>query len=264
MFGARISALYAINTAGAVTGAMLAGFYLIGAIGIARVVPARRRAQCRRSACWRCVLSRRVDVTSREPTPRRHSAPATRDAACSRPGAYRCSASSSPSPGSSRWRSRSSGSACSCSTSRRRPMRLRRCWPPCSPGIAIGGAIAARLLRRERDWTSLARSDSDGPRPSGRAGLGDLPGVELQRRLAHVRATRRRASLRSCRSTILMGIEFSDRVAPGGGAGAAATSRDSSRGASAASTSLNVLGAIAGALLGGFVVLPLRSAAGAR
>ena len=33
-FGARVSALYAINTAGAVTGAVLTGFYLIGAIGI--------------------------------------------------------------------------------------------------------------------------------------------------------------------------------------------------------------------------------------
>src|SRR5262245_9241235 len=35
-FGARLSALYAVNTAGAVTGAVLAGFYLIGAIGIER------------------------------------------------------------------------------------------------------------------------------------------------------------------------------------------------------------------------------------
>ncbi len=33
-FGSRVSALYAINTAGAVTGAVLTGFYLIGAIGI--------------------------------------------------------------------------------------------------------------------------------------------------------------------------------------------------------------------------------------
>ena len=35
-FGARLSALYAVNTAGAVAGAVLAGFYLIGAIGIQR------------------------------------------------------------------------------------------------------------------------------------------------------------------------------------------------------------------------------------
>jgi spermidine synthase len=34
--GSRISALYAVNTAGAVTGAALTGFYLIGAIGIQR------------------------------------------------------------------------------------------------------------------------------------------------------------------------------------------------------------------------------------
>ena len=33
-FGTHVSALYAINTAGAVTGAVLTGFYLIGAIGI--------------------------------------------------------------------------------------------------------------------------------------------------------------------------------------------------------------------------------------
>ena len=64
-FGARVSALYAVNTAGAVTGAVLAGFYLIGAIGIARsfqlgaalnvvvgllaiVAVAARRARCAR------------------------------------------------------------------------------------------------------------------------------------------------------------------------------------------------------------------------
>ena len=35
-FGPRVSALYAVNTAGAVTGAVLTGFYLIGAIGIRR------------------------------------------------------------------------------------------------------------------------------------------------------------------------------------------------------------------------------------
>jgi spermidine synthase len=35
-FGSRLSALYGINTAGAVCGAILAGFYLIGAIGIQR------------------------------------------------------------------------------------------------------------------------------------------------------------------------------------------------------------------------------------
>lgn len=35
-FGSHVSALYAVNTAGAVTGAMLTGFYLIGAIGIQR------------------------------------------------------------------------------------------------------------------------------------------------------------------------------------------------------------------------------------
>jgi spermidine synthase len=35
-FGSRVSALYAINTAGAVTGAVATGFYLIGAIGMRR------------------------------------------------------------------------------------------------------------------------------------------------------------------------------------------------------------------------------------
>src|SRR5690606_4695869 len=35
-FASRVSALYAINTAGAVTGAFAAGFYLIGAIGMQR------------------------------------------------------------------------------------------------------------------------------------------------------------------------------------------------------------------------------------
>ena len=35
-FGTRVGALYAVNTAGAVTGAVLTGFFLIGAIGIAQ------------------------------------------------------------------------------------------------------------------------------------------------------------------------------------------------------------------------------------
>ena len=35
-FGSRLSALYAVNTAGAVSGAVIAGFYLIGAIGMQR------------------------------------------------------------------------------------------------------------------------------------------------------------------------------------------------------------------------------------
>ena len=40
--GSRVSALYAANTAGAVTGALLAGYYLIGAIGMRRTFSWRR------------------------------------------------------------------------------------------------------------------------------------------------------------------------------------------------------------------------------
>jgi len=66
-FGSRLSALYAVNTAGAVVGAVLTGFYLIGAIGIERsfLLAAALNVLV---GCAALVLDRQVESHARSQT----------------------------------------------------------------------------------------------------------------------------------------------------------------------------------------------------
>ena len=248
-FGARVSALYAVNTAGAVVGAVLAGFVLIGAIGIARSFLL--------GAAINVAIGIMAVIADRRSRPDTTAVPEPLNE-LSQPIA----------------------------PSGRKPMigvvvlvsglvalALEILWfrmlvqyltattyafttmlATVLAGIAIGGAIAVRWLRRPRDWvprlfviqiaTALAVlvsaiflgwSYRRGWRTSG----------ELQASVAAILP-----------AAILMGLGFpiAIRIAASPGIGDTVASI---AGRVGRLYSLNVLGAIGGALLGGFVLLPL-------
>jgi spermidine synthase len=252
-FGARVSALYAVNTAGAVTGAVLAGFYLIGAIGISRsfqIAAALNVAV----GVLAVVLSRQIE--GREA----HAA----DAPAPEPPAPASPTTPAPSLNVIGAVVAISGFVA---------LALEIVWfrmlvqylaattyafttmlAMVLAGIAIGGAIAARMLRHARDWTArlailqaltavvslataifLGWSYAAGWRTSS----------ELQGSAAAILPV-----------TILMGVSFPMALhlaaSPAVGAGPEVLARRVGR-----LYSLNVIGAIGGALVSGFLVLPL-------
>ncbi len=148
--GSRIGLLYAANTAGAVTGALLAGFHLIGGIGMRRTffVAASLNALVGLAALW---LSRGT-----ESAPPR--AAVTPDAIGSRPAAAIVNRTTR----AVQYVVAVSGAA---------SLALEIVWfrillqflPATTyafttmlatvlAGIAAGGAVGARILARERDW----------------------------------------------------------------------------------------------------------------
>lgn len=254
-FGARVSALYAVNTAGAVTGAVLTGFYLIGAIGIDRsfqIAAALNVAV----GLLALALSRRVEGTEAHGTEVVPSAP---------PPARPVPA---PATGPS-----ATVIGVVVAISGFVALALEIVWfrmlvqylaattyafttmlAMVLAGIAIGGAIAARLLKQPRDWAAwlamlqaataivalasaifLGWSYAAGWRTSS----------EIQGSAAAILPV-----------TILMGISFPIALhlvaSASVGDGPSAVARRVGR-----LYSLNVLGAIGGALVSGFVVLPL-------
>jgi spermidine synthase len=253
-FGARVSALYAVNTAGAVTGAVAAGFYLIGAIGIERSFQLAAALNIA-IGLLAIALSRRVD----------RDAPEIDAAAAAAPAA----AARVPIPSG-----RVLGAVVVISGFV--ALALEIVWfrmlvqylaattyafttmlATVLMGIALGGAIAARLLRRSRDWSAwlaaiqmataivcllsaiaLGWTYNAGWRTSGdwqASAVAILP------------------------VTVLMGLSFPIALH----LAALPTPRDA---ASLVARrvgriySLNVLGAIAGALLSGFFILPMLGA----
>ena len=151
-FGSHISALYAVNTAGAVSGAVLTGFFLIGAIGIHRsfLLGAAVNVLVGVSAL---ILERRSDDALETPT-----AHATSDSRARPPAA---------------WASPSAIGAVIL-LSGLVSLALEIVWfrmlvqylaattyafttmlATVLTGIAVGGAIAASVLRRDRDWTAI-------------------------------------------------------------------------------------------------------------
>jgi spermidine synthase len=246
-FSARVSALYAVNTSGAVVGAVLAGFVLIGAIGMSRsfLLGAAINVSI---GLFALIVERRVRV----------SAVAEQEAM-----------GESSIAGLS---ANSSAIGIVVLVSGLVALALEILWfrmlvqyltattyafttmlATVLAGIAIGGALAARSLRKPRDWvmrlfgiqiaTALAVlasaiflgwSYSRGWRTSG----------ELQASAAAILP-----------AAILMGIGFPTAIriaaSPSAGDSAASIARRVGK-----LYSLNVLGAIAGALLGGFLVLP--------
>ena len=253
-FGSRVSALYAVNTAGAVTGAVLAGFYLIGAIGIAKSFQLGAALNIA-VGLLAIVLSRRVEGDERREEFSSPTVPAT--------------ASAFPIPGAPVL-----GAVVVLSGFV--ALALEIVWfrmlvqylaattyafttmlTTVLAGIAIGGAIAARLLKRSRDWAvwlatiqtaaaivcllsaiALAWTYNAGWRTSGdwqASAVAILP------------------------VTILMGLSFPIALH----LAAAPTPRDVADLIArrvGRIYSLNVLGAIAGALLSGFLILPILGA----
>ena len=248
-FGTRVSALYAINTAGAVTGAVLTGFYLIGAIGIQNsfLLGASINVVVGITAL---VLAGRVDEGLKVLT---SNSGATPDAPL-------------------KWVPSPRVIAAVVGISGLVALALEIVWfrtlvqylsattyafttmlATVLAGIATGGAIGARLLRTRRDWTAaltliqlaasllvlgsaifLGRSYAAGWQTGG----------EWQASAAAILPV-----------AILMGLAFPIAIYL-----AAADSRLDSATGLAESVgrlySTNVVGAIAGALLGGFLLLP--------
>ncbi len=253
-FGARVSALYAVNTAGAVTGAVLTGFYLIGAIGIDR------------SFLLGAAINVAVGVLALA-LDRRVEAEPVRAVAADAGGA--------PAVGTTRDAPAPSFRVIGIvvAISGFVALALEILWfrmlvqylaattyafttmlATVLAGIAIGSAMAARLLRQSRDWIAwlaiiqlataiaclgsamfLGWSYGAGWRTSG----------EIQASASAILPV-----------TILMGLSFPIALhvaaSPAAGEIASTIARKVGR-----LYSLNVLGAIAGALISGFVVLPL-------
>ena len=249
-FGARVGALYAVNTAGAVTGAVLTGFYLIGAIGLSRSfwLAAAVNVAVGIAAVGLAWQTGSRETAPSEPTP---LAPAESPA---RPAG-------------------STAIVMVVFISGLVALALEIVWfrtlvqylaattyafttmlATVLAGIAVGGAVAARLLRRQRDWIAvlvwiqiatacitlasaifLGWSYGEGWRTAG----------ELQASVAAIFPV-----------TLLMGLSFPIALrigaAPLPGDRAAASARRVGR-----LYAVNVIGAIVGALLGGFWLLPL-------
>lgn len=253
-FGARVSALYAVNTAGAVTGAVLTGFYLIGTIGIERsfLLGAAINVGV---GVLALVLERGVEA---EPA-----------------GAVVALAVGEPVVAMTPRQQAASRRLIEIvvAISGFVALALEILWfrmlvqylaattyafttmlATVLAGIAIGGGLAARLLRRNRDWiawlamlqvaTALACLSS-AIFLGWSYGAGWRTSGDIQASASAILPV-----------TILMGLSFPIALhvaaspAPGDSAGTIA--RLVGR-----LYSLNVLGAIAGALVSGFVVLPL-------
>jgi spermidine synthase len=253
-FGTRVSALYAINTAGALTGAALTGFYLIGAIGIQRsfLLAASVNVAVGVAAL---VLSRRVIE--------REVAIAAADVGVPVP---------QPAGGTHARRSPAAIGVV-VAVSGLVALALEIVWfrtlvqylaattyafttmlATVLAGIAIGSAVASPLLRKPRDWTAV------------------LAAIQVVTALAvlasalflgwsYAAGWRTTGDWQASAAAILpvamlMGLAFPIAIhlaaSPLAGDSAASIAHRVGR-----LYSLNVLGAIAGALIGGFVLLPL-------
>jgi spermidine synthase len=239
--GARISALYAINTAGAVVGAVTTGFVLIGAIGI----------QCSfyLAAAVNALVGAVALLVSED-----------RDAELPRAAAIDL-----PTPRSSAI------FAVVVAVSGVAALALEIVWfrmlvlyldattyafttmlATVLAGIASGGAVAARLLKRDRDWPAWLVVLQIG------VGLAVIvSAIVLARNYGRTLTTELQTSVAAIfPAAFLMGLSFP--IALRAALGVKAEARDAPATARRVGElyALNVAGAIAGALLGGFVALP--------
>jgi spermidine synthase len=254
-FGARVGALYAINTAGAVCGAIATGYYLIGAVGIHRsfLIGAFVNAAVGLAAL---LLSRRVEGrAAAEPAPETVAAP---HPAASAPGIP----------------ARHSAAIIGVvAISGFVALALEIVWfrtlvqylaattyafttmlATVLAGIAIGGAIAARWLRTPRDWPSALAIVQ---LTAALAVLGSAIFLGWSYASGWRTAGDWQASAAAILPvSILMGVAFPIAIHV-----AAATDPGDAPATLAARVgrlySFNVLGAIGGALIGGFLLLPL-------
>jgi spermidine synthase len=247
--GSRVSALYAANTAGAVTGALLAGYYLIGAIGMRRtfIAAAAVNVLVGLGALWlaRGTGDRTVADTAPMDVPVAETSDRTR-----RTVAIVIAVSGAASLALEIvW------------------FRILLQFLPATTyafttmlatvlgGIALGGAIGARVLAKPRDWHwILVRVLM----ATGIAVVGSLIFLAW----SYQAGWRTSATVQACAAAILpaatlMGVAFPIALR----LGAFSPTDDPHSGAVVARGvgrlyALNVAGAIVGALAGGFLLLP--------
>ncbi len=250
LFAARVSALYAVNTAGAVTGALLTGFLLIGAVGVSRtfLLAALVNAVVGVSAI---ALDRWMRA----------------EAVAERPLMPVLAAAAPPTgPAVVWWVMAASGFA---------SLALEVVWfrlmlqtldattyaftttlAVVLVGIAAGGAVAARWLRSEADWLARLGVLQTATALAVLVGVGILTwdhplGLSPPRPL-------QRVVLLVFLPSLLMGISFPVLLKLGVPADDDPRGDAGARGALVGRFySVNVLGAIAGSIVGAFLLVPL-------
>jgi spermidine synthase len=249
LFAARVSALYAVNTAGAVTGALLTGFVLIGALGVGRTFLLA-------AACNALVGLGAIALD------RRHARQAVDNEASA---SARGSTAAMGGPVTVWWVMAASGFA---------SLALEVVWFRLMTqaldattyaftvtlagvliGIALGGAISSRLLRARADWLAWLAVVQVATAVVVLIGVGMLT-WERPLGLAPMRAPVR-VVLLVLLPSLLMGISFPLLLKLGVPAPAAGTVDAGTRGKLVGRFySVNVLGAIAGSIVGGFFIVP--------
>ena len=260
--GPRIGLLYAVNAGGAITGAILAGFYLIGLIGLRRtfLVAAGLNALV---AVTAFALSRRYRTTveGEEVETRPHPSP-TATASDSDAAVTTSPAASGATAAVLLAVFAASGLA---------SLALEVVWfrmlvliLPATTyafttmlatvlgGITAGSLLAAAWLRRDRDWLRVLALLNFS---TGITVLGSLLMLTTTYRLGWKTSSPIQASVVAILpSALLMGLTFPIALRLWSGRAAGAGTGVGTRIGSA--YAVNMGGAIAGALLGGFVLLP--------
>jgi spermidine synthase len=254
--GPRVGLLYAVNAGGAITGALLAGFYLIGTIGLRRTFLV--------AAALNGIVAASAFLLSRGPAPL--TSPALEDE--QRAGAAASGAPVVPPVGGATGVLVLAFFALSGLAS----LALEVIWfrmlvllLPATTyafttmlatvlgGISAGSAIAARMLRRDRDWVRTLALVNLG---TGVAVLASLLALTTTYAMGWKTSAPIQASIVAILpSAMLMGLAFPIALRLWSGGGHAADPSMARRIGIAYAT--NMAGSIAGAILGGFVLLPV-------
>lgn len=266
LHGSRVGALYAMNTAGAVTGAVVTGFYLIGAIGMQRTFLLAALVNVTVGVlAW--MLSRRENEHALAP----HKGVPYDPGTIAHDAAPMSSIRATPTVRAVWMIVAVSGFA---------SLALEIVWfrilvqflaattyaftmmlATVLAGIAIGAAMASRLLRRDRDWIATLVYAQVGTGLAAVLSMWFL-GWSYQAGWRTSGAIQGSAAA-ILPAALLMGLSFPIALKI-----AAAWSDGTGRQASAARSvgrvyALNVIGAIVGALAGGFLILPTLGSRGA-
>lgn len=273
--GARIGALYAMNTFGAVCGALLTGFVLIGAIGMQRTFLLAAAVNVGVGAlAWALSRAARegvADGAARRDVGHLHDVESRRGASSTVAGA---SADKSDPP----WTTRGVDTTTRAiwivvAVSGFASLALEIVWfrvlvqflaattyafttmlATVLAGIAIGAAIASRVLRRERDWVAVLVWTQ--------IGTGLLAAVSMWFLGWSYQAGWRTSSpiqgsvAAILPAALLMGLSFPIALKIAGAREAAGDRPEDVARNVGRVYALNVMGAILGSLAGGFLLLP--------
>lgn len=274
--GARIGVLYAINTAGAIVGALIAGFYLIAEVGVSRSFLL--------AAATNVLIGLVANVAARALPPAPAAVPAT-PAPTEPPAPALAGAAAAPRPPRALTETQRRAVLWTFFLSGFLSLALEIVWfrmlvvylRPTAyaftimlavvlAGIALGSALATPLLRRPRNWlpiltviqlliglaaglsfNTLARSQTALEGGSGLTSI--LTGLGVNAYLTPIIVSSTAAMLPAM---VLLGLAFPIGLSLWAGDD---TSDETSRRVGAF-YSLNVLGAIGGSIVAGFISLP--------